>query len=200
MQDSAAESYAHLIRDRVAEIPAPPQFRAPDVLIGEGCGVWVSPPTKSRPKAVLTVGERLAVEGPRKVVQALVSVELASVHLDTAERRAAERAGSWAPGLIKFSGVVLVLGLVFGGVWFMFFGGLGLMAGMLGLRSRLVGAEALREHIYAADELAASWMGRQAVVEGLRWIAEHVEEALPHPFVVRFAAPTIQDRLAHLGA
>ncbi|MFG1963053.1 hypothetical protein [Nonomuraea sp. NPDC049028] len=201
MQGSHAESYAQVVRERVAELPVPERFRAPDVLISDGCVVEVARPTTARPTPVLTVGERLAVEGSRAVVQGLVAVEVARVHLDSAKRRVAERAGSWATGLLKTSAVVLVLGLLFSSAWLVFLGGLGLVGGTLGLRLRLAGAEAFRQHVYDADELAVSWVGRQAVVDALRWRAERADSEPTAGLVkARFSAPTVRDRLAHLGA
>lgn len=200
MQDSAAESYAHLIRDRVADIPLPPEYQAPDILIGDGCRVDVAPATAARPKPVLTVGERLAVEGPRDVVRGLIAIEAAAAHLDTPEQRAAERAGAWAPGLLKASAVVAVMGLLFGSPWLVFLAGIGGIAGLLGIRARVAAADAVRQHLHAADELAASWVGRQAVVDSLRWYADRAAVEQRGALASRFASPTILERLADLGA
>jgi hypothetical protein len=203
MQGSHAESYARLIADRVAEIPVPEWCRDPEVLIaGEGITLSVARPTADRPRPVLMVGERLAVEAPRDVVQGVVAVEVASVHLaGEPGQRARERAGSWAPTLGKVSVAVLLLGWLAGSPWLMFAGGVALIAVFVGWRERLAGAAAFRDRVHEADELAAEWVGRQTVHDALTWYAQRAgDEARPGVLTAQLAAPPLRDRVARLAA
>ncbi|MEU6710038.1 hypothetical protein ABZ897_01050 [Nonomuraea sp. NPDC046802] len=206
MEPSHAESYAHLIADRVAEIPLPTEcarFRDPEVLIaGDGFTASISPPTAGRTRPVLTVGERFAVEAPREVVQGAVAVEVASAHLaGQLGQRARERAGSWAPGLAKVSIVALVLGWLTGSPWLIFGAGIALIGVVFGWRERLGGAAAFRERVHAADELAAEWVGRQAVHDALSWYIERVgDEPRPGALSAQLAPPSVRVRLARLGS
>lgn len=199
MQGSHAESYARLIADRVAEIPVPAEFREPEVLIaGDGIAVSVARPTQDRPRPVLTVGERFAVEAPREVLKGVVAVEVASAHLaGLAGQRARERAGSWAPSLAKVSVVALVLAWLGGSPWLMFAAGIGLIAVFLGWRERLAGAAAFRQRVYQADELAAEWVGRQTVHDALAWYAQRAGDE-PRPGVL--SAPPLRERVARLAS
>ncbi|MEU7857872.1 hypothetical protein [Nonomuraea sp. NPDC049141] len=201
MDGSFAESYAQVARERVADIPVPARYAFPDVLIEDGYGVRIVPSTPDNPKPVLTIGDRVILAGARGVMQGIVAVEVAQAHLATRERRSAEAAGGWAFPLIVCSAVLLGLGLLGAVTWFIALGGLGMTGGMLGVRPRLAGAQAMRERIFEADDLAVDWVGRQAVVDSLRWRAEQAEpESQPGPLGARFATPTIKERIAHLGA
>lgn len=192
MEPSHAESYARLIADRVAEIPVPAEFREPDVLIaGDGLEVAVARPTQDRPRPVLTVGERLAVEAPREVVKGVVAVHVARAHLGIPEP-----AGQWAPILLGFSGVFSAFGLATGLAPFLALGGLGAIGGVLGLRARIAAADELRDRVRQADEVAAEWVGRQSVVDALGWLADRSQPGTAG----RLAPPTIADRLTSLGA
>ncbi|MCF6467432.1 hypothetical protein FAF44_03255 [Nonomuraea sp. MG754425] len=194
MQGSHAESYQRLIADRVAEIPVPERFRDPDVLIaGEGIEVSIAVPSTDRPRPVLTVGERLAVEAPRDVVKGVVAVHIARAHLGHPAP-----VGQWVPTLLIFSGVFVLFGLATGIAPFLFLGGIGIIGGVLGLRSRIEAAQVVRARVHQADELAADWVGRQAVVDGLRWVTDRAEPDAR--FGGRLAPPTVQDRLRALGA
>ncbi|MEW1842648.1 hypothetical protein AB0392_32290 [Nonomuraea angiospora] len=193
MQGSHAESYAQLVRDRVAEIPVPEQFRDPDVLIGDGHTVTVARADQDRLRPVLTVGERLAVEAPRDVVKGVVAVHVARAHLGSPSP-----AGQWVPTLLIFSGVFCVFGLATGLAPFLFIGGLGIIGGVLGWRARIEAAHELRARVHEADELAVTWVGRQSVVDGLRWLADRTDaDARPSG---RLDPPTFHDRLAQLSA
>ncbi|MGR6921097.1 hypothetical protein ACU635_43235 [[Actinomadura] parvosata] len=198
MQGSHAQSYAQLISDRIAEISLPPEaawFRDPEVLIaGDGVEVAIAAPAADRPRPVLTVGERLAVEAPRDVVKGIVAVHLARVHLGTPEP-----AGLWAPMALGFSTILVLFGLVTGLAWFLFLGGIGLIGSMWGWLSRIESARGLRERVHEADELAASWVGRQSVVDALRWLAGRPDHGHHHGGG-RMDPPTLNDRLARLGA
>ncbi|MEV1003371.1 hypothetical protein [Nonomuraea sp. NPDC050202] len=198
MQGSHAQSYAQLIADRVAEIPLPPEaawFRDPEVLIaGDGIEATIAPPAADRPRPVLTVGERLAVEAPRDVVKGIVAVHVARAHLGTPEP-----AGLWAPLLLGFSTIVAVFGLLTGLAPFLFVGGIGLICSVLGWRSRIESAHALRERVHEADELAAAWVGRQSVADALQWLAGRPGDGHHHGGG-RLDPPALNDRLARLGA
>ncbi|TYB71289.1 hypothetical protein FXF51_02320 [Nonomuraea sp. PA05] len=197
MQGSHAQSYAQLISERVAEIPLPAEaawFRDPEVLIaGDGIEVAIAAPVAGRPRPVLTVGERLAVEAPRDVVKGIVAVHLARVHLGTPEL-----AGLWAPFLLGCSTIVALFGLLIGLAPFLFVGGIGLIFSVLGWRSRIESAHALRGRVHEADELAVSWVGRQSVTEALRWLAGRSNHS--HLGGGRLDPPTLNDRLTRLGA
>ncbi|WP_188186819.1 hypothetical protein [Nonomuraea sp. SYSU D8015] len=196
MEPSHAQSYAQLISDRVSEIDLPAEaawFRDPEVVIaGDGIEVMVATPTADRPRPVLAVGERLAVEAPREVVKGVVAVQVARAHLGHPEP-----AGQWATLLFGFSGVFLLFGLATGLAPFGFLGGLGVIGGVLGWRARIEFAHALRARVHEADELAVSWVGRQNVVDALHWLASRVEPD-PRPGG-RLDPPTFHDRLAHLA-
>ncbi|MEV4078918.1 hypothetical protein AB0J43_01325 [Nonomuraea fuscirosea] len=197
MQGSHAQSYAQLISDRIEEIQFPPEaawFRDPEVLIaGDGVEATIAPPAADRPRPVLTVGERLAVEAPRDVVKGIVAVHVARAQLGTLERT-----GLWAPMLLGFSTIFALFGLATGLAWFLFVGGIGFIGGMLGWRSRFETTQLIRERVHEADELATSWVGRQSVVDALRWLAGRPDH--DHHDGGRLDPPTLQDRLARLGA
>ncbi len=197
MQGSAAESYAQLVRDRIAGIEGPVEFRDPDILIAPGHAVTVTPATAARPCPVLTVGDRVAVEGSRELVQGLVALELAHAYrLGPAQRRA-KQAGSWAPMLSMISMFVMFLGMRSHAIGMVFVCGLALTAGIAGLRLRLRGVEAARSNIYSADEVAAGWVGRRAVVDALHW--HHGHTSPPTSFLPPFALPSFRQRLTRIG-
>ncbi|SEU46710.1 hypothetical protein [Nonomuraea wenchangensis] len=203
MEPSHAESYAQLVRDRVAEIPVPEQFRDPDVLVaGDGIAITVARPTPDRPRPVLTVGQRMAIEAPRDVIKGIVAVEVASASLaDAPGQRARERAGWWAPTLAKVSIAAFVLGMLAGSPWLMFSGGIALIGVFFGWRERLIGAAAFRERVHAADELATEWVGRQSVHDALTWYAERAGEEPPAGFLAaQVAAPLLRQRITRLAS
>lgn len=201
MEGSFADSAAQVVRERVNAIPVPARYCYPEVLVEDGYGFRITPSTPERPKPILTVGERLALEASREIMQGIAAITIAQADLATPERRAAEQAGSWAPGALKFGAVLLLLGLLFGGTWFTFAGGLVLMAGIAGMRSKMAGSAAYRQRVYDADELAADWVGRQSVVDALRWLQQrHGREPEPGDIRKHFDPPQIRDRLRRLGA
>jgi hypothetical protein len=144
------------------------------------------------------VGARFAREAPRDTQRAIIACEVARKHMATPSRRRVEQAGRWAATAIRAGIIILTAGLLLGSPAVTFAGAVTLIAGGMGLHQRVSGAQAVRDRVHAADELAASWVGRDTVVHGLQWQLEH---SLPERLrrASRFSPPTVQDRLAHLA-
>jgi hypothetical protein len=194
------EAAALRVRELITEIAGQHQLPHPDVLIGDGYEIALVPASSTRAAPVLTVGDRLAYEAPRTVLSGLLARELASASLDTPQRRRAERVRAWMSGAVKVSIAVLGIGLLASNIIWTFSGGMGLVMVIYSLWST---SAMLRENTYAADKLAASWVGLQALVDGLRWQAERAEPTVRRRSAVltaAFAPPSVQDRLTELGA
>uniref|UniRef100_UPI003F490B44 hypothetical protein n=1 Tax=Nonomuraea sp. CA-251285 TaxID=3240002 RepID=UPI003F490B44 len=210
MQDDG-QAYVQIIRDRLSSLEQalPEDFRATDAtvtIVDKGYGVRARP---SLTEPELQVGEGFARAGEyvsregvtdiRDVLAAIIACEINRAHTANEAARRVEQAGRWFSTVLRIAALMLGVGLVAGSAWLTFSGGIAVIVSAYGLRLRLAGIRAHRERIYRADATAADWVGRQAVVDGLQWWWR-VRPAEPQPRLAAFALPTVQDRLAALGA